>query len=106
MDAGQPTATRPELVARESEPAEVRESPIHQELARAYHEIAQMNELVQVLDERTHDVQSPKRGDYGTPDEGADPMPLSPIARAVREQSDQVLTISNRLRSILSALQT
>jgi hypothetical protein len=102
MDAAQTTAARPELAEQEA----VRESPIHQELARAYHEIAQLDELVQVLDKRLTDVQSPERGDYGSPSADGDPMPLSPIARAVREQSDQVLTVSNRLRSILSALQT
>lgn len=85
-----------------------REGPVHDELARAYSNINTLSELVMELDRRTQTVQSPERGDYASPVDGDPRAPemLSPVARAVREQSDQVEQISNQLRSILSALQT
>lgn len=82
--------------------------PIQDELARAYSAIATLTELTDELDRRTYSVQQMNdRAEYASPEQAADdPVPLCSVARAVREQSDQVEQISNRVRTILSALQT
>ncbi len=94
--------------ARAIEAEPVRDmAPIDLELASQYQEIATLSELVMELDRRTQPAQSPDRRDYASPEEDRPaPSDLSPIARAVREQHDQVAQINNQLRSIVAGLQT
>ena len=103
MDAGQTTAT-----ARAIDPVERDvQAPIDRELGEAYTEIATLSDLVHELDRRTKAVQAEDRGDFASPTEDRPaPAELSPVARAVREQHDQVAQINNHLRTILAALQT
>lgn len=103
---GQTTAAMPYL-HEHGDPVERDRGPIDRELADAYSEIATLSELVTELDRRTKAVQTSEHGGYATPDRAADdPEVLSPVARAVREQHDQVAQINDHLRTILSALQT
>lgn len=102
MDQQATTAARTDI-----DPVERDRGPIDRELGNAYQEIATLSELVTELDRRTKAVQTADHGDHASPERAADDSEvLSPIARAVREQHDQVERINNYLRTILSALQT
>ncbi len=99
------TADRAAELVTEAEPAP---SQLDTELGRTYTEIATLSELVEALDRRTHSVQRPDRSGFAAPTD-PEQFPadeLSPAARAVREQGDQVQVIANLVRTIIGSLQT
>lgn len=79
--------------------------PLQRALVAHSDAVTETVELVSSLEDRLHSVLTPDHGAYARPPDPESPAQPSPVTSELDGQTDRLLSVNDRLRTILEALE-